>query len=398
MSSSGAVVKEARLPSLDGWRALSIVLVLGEHNVKGPGFPNQWQPFWLWVFDGGLGVRFFFVISGFLITYLLLVEQRNTGRVDLRGFYARRALRILPVYGCYMLVLLALQWMGYWRQSGVAWLANCTMTTDFFTWGGNIPWATKHLWSLAIEEQFYLLWPPLLIWAGAGRRPRALLWILCVPLVVAPLSRVFSFMLTFGPSHFMAHFSVIPLLIERVRMVPWIKPLMSGYSLFNYFDSLAMGGIAAVLLAHRRPALTAVCKEYRGAVICAGAMSVGIPYALGNLNLLASLTHPFAYTFEAAGFAVLLLQSVLFPEGFAILNGRAIRTVGVLSYSLYIWQQLFCMSLPSPWWILAAFCAAAVSYNFVEKPFLKLRARFRPRQSGLPSPEARVEPLQGRRN
>ena len=98
----------ARLPSLDGWRALSILLVLGDHCSLAAGFSPRWQSFFDWVFDGNLGVRCFFLISGLLITWLLVRELETTGSVNFRHFYIRRALRILPVYFAFITVVFIL--------------------------------------------------------------------------------------------------------------------------------------------------------------------------------------------------------------------------------------------------------------------------------------------------
>src|ERR1035437_3942506 len=106
-----------RFPSLDGWRALSILLVLGAHCKATAGFPPRLGPVCYWIFDGDLGVRFFFVISGFLITWLIMAENERNGRVNLWHFYARRALRILPVYFAFLCTLLALQLFTPYEQS-----------------------------------------------------------------------------------------------------------------------------------------------------------------------------------------------------------------------------------------------------------------------------------------
>src|SRR3954467_5480457 len=92
--------KWPRLPSLDGWRAVAIALVVLSHFEAARGFPAP--SWWSLAFQGNLGVRMFFVISGLLITYLLLIEADRSGRVSLRAFYMRRALRILPVYFLYL--------------------------------------------------------------------------------------------------------------------------------------------------------------------------------------------------------------------------------------------------------------------------------------------------------
>jgi len=110
----------SRLPSLDGWRALSIAMVFGSHVAMAS--PKGETSGFGWFFDGRLGVRFFFVISGFLITWLLLQEAKHSGRVNLRHFYVRRFLRILPVYYTVVLVLCALQWFTrYHEQQPAGW-------------------------------------------------------------------------------------------------------------------------------------------------------------------------------------------------------------------------------------------------------------------------------------
>src|ERR1017187_6342941 len=146
-----------RLPSLDGWRAISIMMVLGAHAEHTNGFPNAFHAIFKWLFDGTLGVLFFFVISGFLITWLLVFENDRSGHINLKHFYARRALRILPVYYAFILTLVCLQLFTVYTQSVSAWIGNLTFTTNFVT--ANV-WPSGHLWSLSVEEQFYLLWPP----------------------------------------------------------------------------------------------------------------------------------------------------------------------------------------------------------------------------------------------
>ena len=102
------------------------------------------------MFDGNLGVRFFFIISGFLITWLMILENDRIGRVNLSQFYIRRALRILPVYFAFMLVLACLQYFTPYAQSAAAWAGNLTFTTNFV----GCHWPSAHLWTLAVEEQF----------------------------------------------------------------------------------------------------------------------------------------------------------------------------------------------------------------------------------------------------
>ena len=145
-----------RLPSLDGLRAVSILLVLGWHlndRNRIPGFG------YVTYYYGTLGVQIFFVISGFLISWLLLADEAAAGSVSLRSFYARRALRILPVQFAYLAVLALLTLTTALRWSGCEVATALTYTKDIACQ----TWADAHLWSLSVEEQFYLIWPVVLI-------------------------------------------------------------------------------------------------------------------------------------------------------------------------------------------------------------------------------------------
>src|SRR6266487_308412 len=96
--------KDGQIPSLNGWRAIAILLVILDHSVYTVGFPEAHIPMWGWVVlqQGNLGVRIFFVLSGFLITHLLLQEAERRDSISLKNFFIRRGLRILPVYFVYL--------------------------------------------------------------------------------------------------------------------------------------------------------------------------------------------------------------------------------------------------------------------------------------------------------
>src|SRR3974390_3854944 len=139
-----------RIPSLDGLRAISIALVVvgrwadvRYHSDVAGAFAN-------------LGVRIFFIISGYLITTLLLKEYGKTSTIELREFYVRRAFRILPASMVFMLPVFVIFWhelRWYHMAAAALYLANF----DFWH-----PWFLGHLWSLSVEEQFYFLWPGVL--------------------------------------------------------------------------------------------------------------------------------------------------------------------------------------------------------------------------------------------
>jgi peptidoglycan/LPS O-acetylase OafA/YrhL len=359
-------ISTTRFPSLDGWRAVSIIMVLGSHCKVVAGFPKSLDRIFYWLFDGDLGVRCFFVISGFLITYLLLQEDSQTGSVSLRKFYIRRALRILPVYFAFLLAVFLLQIFTPFHQPLIVWLGNLTFTTDFLP----TTWTTGHLWSLAVEEQFYLLWPLLLIWIGLKGNGRTVFYILAISLIVAPICRMITHM---------AYANVLP---------AFFHALFTWSSFLNYFDSLAVGCLTAILLTRNEPQISALLNQSKWKSILPGLALVLIPYILNKLfpdKIFISSLEPI---FQAVGFVILLLQSILSPQFFKPLNWPVIKNLGILSYSIYIWQMIFCSDpqnfgwshvwfMSFPGWLLAALLAATLSYHGLEKPLMKLRARFR---------------------
>src|ERR1700678_2280156 len=213
-----------RLPTLAGWRAVSIITVLGAHTTVTQGFPARLLPLFTWLFDGSLGVRFFFVISGFLITWLMLVEGRRNGTVNLKHFYVRRALRILPVYAAFFVVLLVLQMSTTFHLNARSWFGNLTFTTNIV---GSASWTNGHLWSLAEEEQFYLLWPALFVLSSASTRMRTAALILAVPILACPVIRVLGYL----------------------RKMP---PIFYRGMGITFSDSLAVGCAAAILFMNQR--------------------------------------------------------------------------------------------------------------------------------------------------
>jgi peptidoglycan/LPS O-acetylase OafA/YrhL len=369
-----------RLASLGGWRAISIALVLGCHCRNTYGFPKVADSLFDWLFDGFLGVQFFFVISGFLITFLMVLENDQAGRVSIRHFYVRRALRILPVYFAFMLALIGLQLFTAYHQSPTTWIGNFTFTTDFVT---TTVWTSGHLWSLSVEEQFYLLWPPIFVW-GITKCNRLIFCLSALPILIAPICRALTVMVWnehHCPSFLLPYYPVITVLL---------KPLLSYYSFFNYFDSLAVGCMGAVLFARQRFQVETYLKTNRLTSMMAALALILIPYTLRKLALFGSLVWPLGYTLEALGFVILLLQSIVSPQaGFnRALNWPWVSRIGVLSYSIYIWQQIFSAPpqaygmqpvwwLSFPGWLVPVFTVALVSYYGFERPLLKLRSRFR---------------------
>ena len=354
-----------RFASLDGWRAVSIFLVLGAHCRGAAGFPPSLNRVFRY-FDGDLGVRCFFVISGFLITWLLIAERDSAGRVSLRRFYIRRALRILPVYFGFMGVLWVLHLLTPFNESPRAWIANLTFTTNF----ANAPSpCSGHLWSLSVEEQFYLLWPAFFAAFASVKNPRMALGALMVPLVIAPVCRVITYKQLYPPA---------------------LHVLFSHFSFFNYFDCLAIGCLCAVLFRHRRNLVETWLVRRAKLTACLAVGLILLPYLMEILPVPGRIIAGSAASLQGIGFALLLLQSVLLADRglYPALNWKWVCHLGVLSYSMYIWQQIFCAKpevfglapywwISCPGWLVSVLIVAHLSYYLFERPLFRLRSRFR---------------------
>jgi peptidoglycan/LPS O-acetylase OafA/YrhL len=361
----------SRLPSLDGWRAVSIAMVLGHHCTFAQGFPYALALAFNVIFDAGLGVRFFFIISGFLITWLMILERDKTGSVSLREFYIRRSLRILPVYVTFLGVLALLDLAGINKQSPAAWIGNLTFTRNSLGTISNGDALSAHLWSLSVEEQFYLAWPVLFFLFGKKGNDRTLLGFLAVTILAMCTIRGLNY----------SAFNLGGISLQALGTV------LSWDSL-KYFDSLAFGCASAVLFAHRREVIEPLLKRYSLVAAGLGIALIALPYLSKWLPLRPVAVAQMEPSLQALGFSILILLSLVAPNwGFnRTLNREWVCRVGIWSYSLYIWQQLFWraphfLGLDRIWWmgawILPLFTLAIISYYGLERPFFKLRSRHR---------------------
>lgn len=342
-------IERGRVPCLDGLRAVSILLVLLAHASETHGFR---APRLVSVIarGGSIGVDVFFVISGFLITLLLMREISRTDSVSIPDFYRRRALRILPAYIAYCLVVLCLTQSHQLHLHRGDWPAVLTYTVNFLH---KPNWVVGHIWSLSIEEQFYLLWPLTLLLAGP-KRGRSIV-IGC--LLAAPALRVAVY------------------LFDKPDLL-----YVDGWTPTR-IDSIAAGCLLA-LLAHS-PALHRMGVRCRSRLtpILLGACALLILSIIGRRFSI--YTMALGYTVNAACIAAILWFCATNADTTfgRFLQSRILTAVGVLSYSLYLWQQLFLNPYNSSWparWpvnILLAVAAASVSYLAIEAPFLRLKAR-----------------------
>ena len=350
-----------RLPCLDGWRCLSILFVLIGHSTRTSGYPHSLDPWIRWLPDGEFGVEFFFVISGFLITYLLFKEMEKTGTISLRGFYQRRILRIIPAYACFLMVLMVISLTTQLTIPPESWFALITYTVNYIY----TPWIGAHIWYLSVEEQFYLIWPFLfwlIIAKGSSSKPGLL--ILMIPMLVAPVGRVVGYV-----SH-----NQFPL---------------DGHSFLCRADSLAIGCLLALSLSRWGEQLGKLFRKRMVLLTISALLLIAIPLVLTRCLILGPLNIPLGATMTGIGIALLIGLSIFSPKRmpFRWLEWKPIVSVGVMSYSIYLWQQIFCTSpkdfgferapwfLSFPYWLAPVFVVAFISYKCIEKPFLRLKSR-----------------------
>jgi peptidoglycan/LPS O-acetylase OafA/YrhL len=348
-----------RIPSLDGLRAVSIALVLVGHSSATFGYHSAISRLAVLVFgDGELGVSVFFVISGYLITHLLIREWTATGRIHLRDFYIRRAFRILPAAYAYLIVMGVLTARGWLQLNARDFAAAATFTWNYHLAAGNMWWFLGHLWSLSVEEQFYVVWPLTLVVLGRRRAT----WAAAIVIAVSPALRV-------------AAYAALP----RWRgHIPIMLP--------TRVDTLMFGCLAALTADWPRVAAAVERACAAGLHWAAAAIALVVGPAV-EARLRGTYMLPLGYTVQAACITLLLLWSIRHPNrGLAKpLNWKWVGFVGVLSYSLYLWQQPFLTQLNTTWTgrfpinLLAAFLVAAGTHVVIERPFLAARAMFRPR-------------------
>lgn len=314
-----------RIPSLDGLRAISIMAVVVGHIAKARHSTALWGAF------GNTGVMIFFVISGYLITKLLITEYDRTSSISLREFYIRRAYRILPAGLVFIAVGVVIDWheMTWYHVASAAFYLACYDYTA--------PWIFGHLWSLSVEEQFYLLWPGVL-----KRWHKYRVAILLGVMAFSPLLRAVLY---------------------------YFKVPGGGMGLFPVVaDTLAIGCLLAILdqWIPRIPGYTALAMTLA---------VVFIPFyparTVTRTVFVLVILHPLFYV----SIAGVILHVIRRPYRF--LNCRPVVWLGQISYSLYLWQEPFC---PNPrfrpaYAILFSLIAACVSYYAIEKPALNLRNR-----------------------
>jgi peptidoglycan/LPS O-acetylase OafA/YrhL len=339
---------EQHIKTLDGMRAVAILLVIFSHVLESVGSHSAWTR------AGYIGVTIFFALSGYLITTRLVQEYEKTGRVSLRNFYIRRAFRILPSAVLFLTLLWVLVQLGVAVCDGSVIRSALLFYTNYIDVNYITGWRAGHFWSLSVEEHFYLFWPCLLIGFGVRRG-----WITAA----VAAAGVCVWRAVDLHHHIIDRLFNAPYLYNQEVRTDLIADTLLWGCCFAFLrlgkvrsvvSTIATVGLMVILGLYTMPG------EYRAAIHL---LPRDIDYLEVLLHILPGLI------------LVAVVSSPRAPIG-RFLEWAPMRFIGHLSYSLYIWQQLFLGGpgprLPLPLAVCSAFACAYLSYRFIEKPFIRL--------------------------
>ncbi len=368
--------EKIHFPALNGLRFWAAFFVVIHHIEQTKSFFNLPNSFTVTAVDhiGGHGVSLFFVLSGFLITYLLLAESSQTQTIQLKNFYMRRIFRIWPLY--YLVVALAFFILPLFYGT-LGWNQNfhTGLAVKLMLYAAILPNAclaffpevlgANQLWSIGVEEQFYLLWPILVKYFRLN-----IVWVFLLILGGKSCANILYDYLSAHPS-FLSHIPLLNGSIEKFHL------LLQDFEI----EKLAIGSIGAYLLfENKKNFLDIIYHPVMLVLACAGL----VLYTFFNLHI-----HFYGVWL---GFIFLIILMNICRKPHWLTDHPAIDYMGKISYSVYMLHQLvilavmgfgkklfsgasfqlflYGLSLP------LTFAVSMVSYEFFEKPFLKFKNRF----------------------
>jgi peptidoglycan/LPS O-acetylase OafA/YrhL len=316
---------ERRIDAIDGWRAISIALVIAAHL----GFSSiRFGSFGSISGFGGLGVQIFFVISGFVIARGFLKEISTNGRVSVPAFYVRRMLRIVPPLALYISVIVALAYSGSVYPDAWHVLRALTFTCNFkdTDCGG---WLGLHTWSLSVEEQFYLVIPFLFFGLGAHGRT-----------IISLASILFPFAV------------LILYAIKQTAIASFLSD----------FISIGIG----VLCALNETEIKNVCDRIPRWIPCIAAAAIIIVWSLPPI--------PVTTIIKNLSLAPMIAFVLMGTANNGFFASFPMRNIGRISYGIYLWQQLATNAFPGAGAgfyacsVTLTFLFCAASYQWFEQP------------------------------
>jgi peptidoglycan/LPS O-acetylase OafA/YrhL len=350
--------QKRRFPSFDGIRGVALVAVLVDHlaiNAPSGSQIGALVPY----FEGLPALRVFFVMSGFLITTLLMRESEQIGHISLSRFYSRRFIRLFPVQVAYIACLFFLTKTTNLHISACRFVTSIMYVKNYACAG----LIDEHLWSLSVEEQFYLLWPAVLTFLPKKHALR----VAYAFILVSPFSRAYEY---------------------RFDNYPGVNASFWWWLTSNS-DQLMIGCLIALQFSADWMRKLVEYQPAWGRIAALGLMI--FPAVLTNYRLLGIITVTIGPSLQAVGAIYVMMSCVIVKRGilYSIPNMPICVRLGKMSYSIYIWQQLFIFGRPSdfgfarfvifefPLNIGLAFFAGIMSYYCIEKPLMNAR-RFLP--------------------
>jgi peptidoglycan/LPS O-acetylase OafA/YrhL len=370
-SSEPATRRLGHVPALTGLRGIAVLLVVLVHS--GPLLPGKYRQGIVFEFTQGgfLGVDLFFALSGFLITSLLLEEHGRSGRVGFRNFYARRALRLLPAlyvmlaaFAVYSVVA-GLDW--YQTKMSIIWAVLYATNFQTIVAPASVAPELGHLWSLAIEEQFYFVWP--IVFVTVLHRVRRV-----APLVVGLLVAIYM------------------IALNRYALVAGgADPFLVFVRLDTRADELLIGALAAVLWYHRKP------RASRWFELLGWAGAATFVWCIFQGSPKDEFWFKGGFTLVGVAATAMVVAGVSGQwSARRVLGWRPLLILGEVSYGLYLWHLPIFeavrahgggwrpgMHLVVAWGITAVVTAA--SWFLVERPANRLKRRFRRTPVGAPA-------------
>jgi peptidoglycan/LPS O-acetylase OafA/YrhL len=352
-----------KILGLDGIRALAVITVVLTHLGIYNHFTSRgWvSPEYLIPFSGSVGVTVFFVLSGFLITTLLVKEYDANGRISIKDFYIRRTLRIFPLYFTVVGLTTLFSYLGYVNIKIESFYYAFTYTYNFVPREYYSP-LLGHTWSLAVEEHFYLVWPIIFsLFFGRKTKFLVLLSIVCILLFSYFQDFLFSshakfffierWTITAGTAIFIG--AIMALFLESGKYKATMRILMGHnitllFGIFAYLHTIIFGVMSY--------------NGLRMNIIAVGAVLIIAWISLNQKSLLA--------------------KALSFPP---------LRYIGVISYGVYMWQGFFLSTgparsasalwpLPSTTGLILLILVAPLSYHCIEKPILRFKKNFEPKR------------------
>jgi peptidoglycan/LPS O-acetylase OafA/YrhL len=356
--------------------AIAMVLLSHAEETFPSGYSGWLSPF-RGFFNGGYGVEIFFVLSGYLITSILIREYDAIGKLDIKAFYCRRILRIFPAFYLFLFFIAMLDWMGVLKISGTEFAFACAHLINYgqaISLLFKIPdpgmpdyWFIGHFWSLSMEEQFYWMWPLTLLFLLRTR------WygILVALILAMPLIRFSSYYL-------------FPGLRGQLMMM-----------LHTGSDGIFSGCFLAICLAWH--------PRFSKKLLLPSWVIAGLALYLYGIDPLLGRVMPRGFGIVlgvtlAIVAIVLVVANVLLQEEHAwyhrLLESRVLVFLGRISYSVYLWQQVFLTHLNTTFlgkWpinLAAALVTGWLSYRYIELPFIRLKDKYFPSHTKATAPLA----------